>query len=165
MTAGAQNDRRAFRAAMGRYPTGVAVVTAPNPAGGFVGMTVNSFVSASLDPPLVLWCIDRDAWSLPAFLEAGYYAVNVLAVDQRELADRFARRGEEKFAGLEVQEGTGGTALLLGCVARFQCRTVQIHEAGDHFVPVGEVLAFDRSDRPPLVFYAGRYGEVGCHET
>lgn len=153
-------DPREFRTALGRFPTGVAVITAPDPDGGFVGMTVNSFTSVSLDPPLVLWCIDRDAWSLPAFLKAGYYAVNVLAVDQRGIADRFARRGEEKFAGLEVEEGIGGTALLGTYVARFQCRTVQVHEAGDHLVLVGEVLAFDRCDRPPLVFFAGRYGEV-----
>lgn len=153
-------DPRELRTVLGCYPTGVTVVTAPDGRGGWVGITANSFTSVSLEPPLVLWSLAESALSLPAFLAAGYFAVNVLAADQQELSDRFARRGEEKFAGVPVTPGVGGVALFPGCAARLQCRTWAVYEGGDHRIFVGEVLAMDRSDRPPLVFHRGRYCET-----
>jgi len=158
MTDGIGIDPAALRGALGGFATGVAIVTAADGRGGHVGMTINSFTSVSLDPPLVLWCIDGSARSLPAFLAAGYYAVNVLAADQQSLSVRFARRGEDKFSGLEVTEGIGGSALFPGCVARLQCRIVGTYEEGDHVILLGQVLACDREDRPPLVFFGGTYG-------
>jgi len=157
VTAHTEFDTRALRDALGRWATGVTIVTAPD-GDGFVGMTVNSFTSVSLDPPLVLWCIGLDAWSLDAFTEAEHFAVNVLAADQIELSNRFARRGEDKFADLDVEIGLGGTALLPGCVARLQCRNVDRHDAGDHAIVIGEVVAIEHADRQPLLFHAGRYG-------
>ncbi len=153
-------DPAELRRVFGMFATGVTIVTARDPEGGYVGMTVNSFTSVSLDPPLVLWCLDRAAWSLPAFVGSGAYAVNVLAAGQEELSNRFARRGEDKFAGLEVTEGHGGAPLLPGCLAHLQCRLVDTHEAGDHLVLVGEVVEADASGGEPLLFFGGRYGRL-----
>ncbi len=164
MTAHTEFDTRELRNALGRWATGVTIVTAPD-GDGFVGMTVNSFTSVSLDPPLVLWCIGLDAWSLDAFAGAEHFAVNVLAADQIELSNRFARRGEDKFAGIAIDVGVGGTALLPGCVARIQCRMVARHDAGDHAILVGEIVAIEHDDREPLLFHAGRYGRfLPAHE-
>ena len=106
---------------------------------------------------MVLWSLAKNARSLPAFLAASHFAVHVLAVDQEELSLRFAARGSEKFAGLDLERGTDQVPLLRGCSARFQCRTAFRHEGGDHVIFVGAVESFDNSDRPPLVFHGGRY--------
>ncbi|HJS89953.1 MAG TPA: flavin reductase [Steroidobacteraceae bacterium] len=148
---------RRFRSALGAFATGVTIVTARDGDGHDIGLTANSFNSVSLDPPMVLWSLAKDARSLPAFLAAPHFAVHVLAADQEELSKRFATRGSEKFAGLDVERGASQVPLLRGCSARFQCRTAFRHEGGDHVIFVGAVEAFDQSDRPPLVFHGGRY--------
>lgn len=153
-------DGAHFRSALGAFATGVTIVTTRNAQGRDVGLTANSFNSVSLDPPMVLWSLSKNAASLPAFVGNEHFAVHVLAADQQPLSDRFARRGADKFAGLPVTRGAGGVPLLDGCSARFQCRTAFRHEGGDHVIFVGEVLAFDHFDRPPLVFHGGSYAEV-----
>ena len=152
-------ERRArrFRTALGAFATGVTIVTTRDGEGRDVGLTANSFNSVSLDPPMVLWSLARGARSLPAFLDTSHFAVHVLAADQEELSLRFAARGSEKFAGLDLERGVADIPLLRGCSARFQCRTVFRHEAGDHMIFVGEVEAFDHSDLPELLFHRGRY--------
>lgn len=153
-----RDDRaRRFRSALGAFATGVTIVTTRDEEGCDVGLTANSFNSVSLDPPMVLWSLAKSARSLPAFLEASHFAVHVLAADQEELSLRFATRGSEKFAGLDLERGPSQVPLLRGCSARFQCRTAFRHEGGDHVIFVGAVESFDRSDRPPLVFHGGRY--------
>ncbi|MDE2262999.1 MAG: flavin reductase, partial [Gammaproteobacteria bacterium] len=117
----------------------------------------NSFNSVSLDPPMVLWSLAKSARSLPAFVAATHFAVHVLAADQEELSLRFAARGAEKFAGLDLERNAAGVPLLRGCSARFQCRTAFRHEGGDHVIFVGAVESFDHSDRTPLVFHGGSY--------
>jgi 3-hydroxy-9,10-secoandrosta-1,3,5(10)-triene-9,17-dione monooxygenase reductase component len=106
---------------------------------------------------MVLWSLAKNAKSLPAFLESGYFAVHVLSASQEQLSHTFATRGAEKFAGLAIERGRADIPLLDGCSARFQCRTAVKYEGGDHVVFIGEVEAFDHFDRPPLVFHGGRY--------
>lgn len=152
-----QDHARRFRSALGAFATGVTIVTTRDELGRDVGLTANSFNSVSLDPPMVLWSLAKSSRSLPAFLAASHFAVHVLAADQEELSIRFATRGAEKFEGLEVERSPQQVPLLRGCSARFVCRTAFRHEAGDHMIFVGEVGAFDHSDRPELLFHRGRY--------
>ncbi len=146
-----------FRQALGAFTTGVTVVTTHGPDGQDYGLTANSFNSVSVDPPMVLWSLNKNASSKPAFAEAGHFAVHVLATDQEPVSNRFAKSGTDKFAGLTLARGPGNVPLLDGCSARFQCRTSYQYEGGDHIIFVGEVLAFDRFDKAPLVFHSGGY--------
>ncbi len=148
---------RDFRAALGRYATGVTVVTART-ARGPVGITANSFTSVSLDPPLVLWCPAKSSARLSAFTVADHYAIHVLAADQIDLCRRFARSGED-FAGLDPAETPDGLPLLHGCLARFDCAAHAVHEGGDHAILVGRVLRAFVRNGTPLLFWHGRYGD------
>lgn len=150
-------DPQAFRAALGTFTTGVTIITTGTSADERVGITANSFNSVSLDPPLVLWSLAKNARSLEAFSRAKHWNVHVLAADQEDLSGRFARQGEDKFAGIELDEGISPVPLLKDCTARFQCRTAFSYDGGDHVIFIGEVLAYDRSERPPLVFQSGQY--------
>lgn len=149
-----------FRSALGAFATGVTIVTTTTPDGGDVGMTANSFNSVSLDPPMVLWSVGKSSLSQPAFAAAEHFAVHILASDQQELSNRFARRGEDKFAGLALERGPGNVPLLPGCTARFKCRTAYLYEGGDHDIIVGEVLEFDHFDKAPLLFHRGKYSAI-----
>jgi flavin reductase (DIM6/NTAB) family NADH-FMN oxidoreductase RutF len=155
-------DRREFRNALGCFPTGVAVVTTLAPSGAFVGLTINSFSSLSLDPPLVLWSLNGSSPSLGAFDRAPYFAVNILADDQVEVSRRFASPAPNKFAGLEVHAGIEGTPLIAGCAAHIECRTYTRHNGGDHVLFIGHVERFDYdAARSPLVFCCGQYRRPG----
>lgn len=156
-------DTLSLRQALGQYATGVTVVTARGGAetsGQLVGLTVNSFASVSLDPPLVLWSLGLGSPSLKAFQSASHFAVNVLAADQAAISQRFAQPKTDKFAGLEWEVGAGGTALLPDCCAWFECRTEAKYEGGDHIIFIGRVEQFRRAERPPLVFHGGAYAEL-----
>ena len=158
-------DCREFRAALGSFATGIAVVTACAPDGSFVGLTVNSFNSVSLEPPLVLWSLDLGSPSLEAFSAASHYAVNILAADQSELSQRFATRLDDKFGDLEICAGAGGVPLLHGCCAWFECANEVQYPGGDHRIFVGRVERFT-SDlaRAPLVYHGGRYRQLARDE-
>jgi 3-hydroxy-9,10-secoandrosta-1,3,5(10)-triene-9,17-dione monooxygenase reductase component len=158
-------DPREFRKALGTFATGVTIITTKAGDGTRVGLTVNSFNSVSLNPPLVLWSLENASLSLPAFRDASHWAVHVLASDQEELSGRFARRGANKFAGLQIEEGAGGVPLLTGCSARFQCRNAFQYQGGDHVIFVGEVERFDRSEAAPLVFHGGRYAHATLRDS
>ncbi|MEJ8572566.1 flavin reductase [Microbaculum marinum] len=151
------NDPKDFRMALGRFVTGVTVVTAIDPAGRPIGLTANSFNSVSLDPPLVLWSLARKSANLRAFEEASHFAINVLSVDQKEISDRFARPSEDRFAGLEWTPGAGGAPVLGGCAAVFECCSEQRYEGGDHVIFIGRVERFGHEDRVPLAYHAGGY--------
>ncbi|MBG0830664.1 flavin reductase family protein [Planomonospora sp. ID67723] len=153
---------RSLRDAFGQFATGVAVVTTATPDGERAGVTVNSFTSVSLDPPLVLWCLSRRAPSAPVFLRAGRFAVNVLGEDQGHLSRRFATPSPDKFAGVETRPGPGGLPVLAGTLAYFACRTAGVHEGGDHLIVIGEVEHFHRAEGDPLVFHAGGYRAVSA---
>ncbi|MEM9791391.1 MAG: flavin reductase family protein [Pseudomonadota bacterium] len=148
-------DQRQYRDAMGCFPTGVTVVTTLT-ARGPLGITANSFTSVSLDPPLVLWSPARQSSRFPAFEAASHFAIHILAADQRSLADRFARYGED-FAGLTHRPGLGDTPLLEGCAARLECAHSAGHDGGDHLIVVGEVQRLTHSNKPPLLFHRGGY--------
>lgn len=160
-------DLRALRDALGHYPTGVTVVTAPDvEEGRYVGVTVNSFSSVSLDPPLILWSLDRNAQSRSAFERSDCFAVNVLSSEQRQISFHFARKQNDKFDGMEVTTGAEGAPLLEGCVARFQCRREEMLDGGDHLIFVGTVTDFDTDPkREPLVFYRGGYSNVQLEDA
>ncbi|MCC5578421.1 MULTISPECIES: flavin reductase family protein [Microtetraspora] len=148
---------RSLRDALGQFATGVAVVTTATPCGERAGVTVNSFTSVSLDPPLVLWCLSLRAPSEPVFRRAGRFVVNILAADQDELSQRFATPLPDKFAGVETRLTRSGLPVLPGTVAYFACRTLTAHDGGDHRIFVGEVEQFERQGGEPLVFHSGRY--------
>lgn len=149
---------REFRDALGMFATGITVVTTRAPDGQPIGLTVNSFNSVSLDPPLIVWSLSSNLPSVPIFESCEYYAVNVLAADQDEISNLFASRSDDKFAGLEFDEGLYGVPLLRGCCARFECRNTVRHPGGDHVLFVSEVVRFDRDEtRPPLLYWGGSY--------
>lgn len=146
---------RELRDALGRFATGVTVVTAVGPRGP-LGITANSFASVSLDPPLVLWSPARKSSRFPAFEAASHFAVHVLARDQQPLATHFAQSGDMP-AGFGAAPGLGGAPILEGCAARFECRHAARFDGGDHLICVGEVLRFTISEAEPLVYHRGAY--------
>ena len=159
------SDARAFREALGAFATGVTIITTCDEAGEPIGVTVSSFNSVSLDPPLVLWSLAKDSRSLPAFREAGQFAVHVLAQGQEHLADRFARSGADKFAGNPWHPSETHMPLFEKFAARFECQTVHEYDGGDHVIIVGKVLRFDTQDLQPLLYYGGSYGEYSPLKT
>ena len=151
-------DLREFRHALGRFATGVAIVTTLTPSGRREGLTVNSFGALSLDPPLVQWSLRRDSMSLKSFQDSPYFAVNVLASHQRGLSNRFARPAPDKFEGLACPPGLGGCPTIEECLALFECRLERTIEGGDHLLLVGRVERFSWREGQPLVFSCGHYG-------
>lgn len=157
MTKGSEIDPRQFRSALGSFTTGVTIVTTRDASGRDIGLTVNSFNSVSLDPPLVLWSLAKNSRSLEAFANAEYFAVHILAAEQEKLSAQFASNTGDKFAGVDLVRGHGEIPLLPDCTARFECKTTYRYEGGDHEIFVGEVVVFESFDRAPLVFQKGGY--------
>ncbi|HKO88095.1 MAG TPA: flavin reductase family protein [Burkholderiales bacterium] len=156
-------DKCDLRHALGAYATGVVIVSTCDASGEPVGITVNSFASLSLDPPLVLWSLNAQSPSRRHFDAAPYFAINVLTVDQVSLSRRFATRRAQKFEDVPTRQGLGGVPLFEGSAAIFQCRRVARHEGGDHVIYIGEVQAHEHfPDRAPLVFHAGHYRHLGA---
>ena len=156
-------DPKAFRRALGNFATGVTIITARAPDGTRVGVTASSFNSLSMDPPLILWSSMKDAKSCAIFESASHFAVNILASDQMEMSNHFARRQEDKFAGVDFSEGLGGAPIFDGCAGRFQCETYDRLDGGDHWIFVGRVVKFDDFGRAPLCFHQGSYAMVFNH--
>lgn len=147
-----------FRAALGMFATGVTIVTARGPDGAPVGLTANSFNSVSLTPPLVLWSLSRRAGSMAAFSAGSHYAINILAADQHALAERFASKAVDRFAGVAWHEGAAGAPVIDGAVAVFECFNRSRYDEGDHVIFVGEVeRCAHRAGAQPLIFHGGRY--------
>lgn len=150
-------NSQALRAALGRFATGVAVITARD-ADGPIGLTVNSFSSVSLDPPLVLFSVARSAGSLKRLEGVETYVVNILRHGQHEVSRRFAQAGADKWAGASHQEGLSGAPVLAETLARFECKPYGRHDAGDHVIFIGEVIHFDAAEEgDPLLYYRGGY--------
>lgn len=156
----ANEEGRLFREALGRFATGVTVVTCAGPDGP-LGMTVNSFTSVSLEPPLILWCPARSSSRYAGFAAAAAWSVHVLGVEQLDLCLRFTRGGAG-FDGLEVLHTAEGVPVIPGTAARFDCTAHARHEGGDHAVLVGNVLRVTVAGPAdhPLVFAAGRFGSA-----
>lgn len=153
-------DPKEFRSALSTFTTGVTIITTRTEEGEPIGITANSFNSASLDPPMVLWSLDKSAKSLQAFTDNKHWNVHILSSEQESLSGRFASRGEDKFKGLELDDGINNIPLMRNCTARFNCRTAFIYEGGDHMIFVGEVLNFDKTELPPLAFQSGQYAHA-----
>lgn len=156
-------DARAFRRALGNFTTGVTVITAQNSQGQKVGITANSFNSVSLDPPLVLWSLAKDSGSFSVFESASHFAVNILSSDQIALSNHFSQPQKDKFAAVNWEAGTGNCPLLPDCSGRFQCESYERIDAGDHWIFLGKVVAFDDFGRAPLCYHQGSYSIVSAH--
>ena len=140
------------------FATGVTIVTAQTPAGELIGLTANSFNSVSLNPPLVLWSLSQAASSMSALSSGSHYAVNILAADQKELAERFASRQEDRWKGVLFTLGASGAPLLTGAAATFDCANRSRYVEGDHVIFVGEVeRCSHRAGAAPLLFHGGRF--------
>lgn len=150
-------DTRHFRNALSQFATGVTVITTRSDAGRFIGLTATSFNSVSLDPPLVLWSLASTARSLPVFTHNTHYVVNVLAADQVALADRFSRKIDNRFDGVEFELSATGLPILKGAAAWFECKNRSRYAEGDHVIFVGEVEHCDVQPQPALVFHSGKY--------
>jgi flavin reductase (DIM6/NTAB) family NADH-FMN oxidoreductase RutF len=153
---------REFRNALGMFPTGVAVVTANAPGGRQIGVTVNSFTSVSLDPPLISFNVAKTLGSYDDLRQAETFAVNLLTDAQSRVSTGFARSQSDKWAGTMSRSGVTQNPVLLPHLAVFECARYAAHEAGDHLIIIGRVLHFEAADNEtPLVFFRGRYRGVG----
>lgn len=156
-------DSKDFRRALGNFATGVTIITARAPDGTHVGVTASSFNSLSMDPPLILWSSIKETPSCRIFEAATHFAVNILASDQMDMSNHFARQQEDKFEGIEWEEGLGGAPIFPDCAGRFQCESYEKLDGGDHWIFVGRVVSFDDYGRSPLCFHQGSYSMVFSH--
>ncbi len=152
------SDARTFRDALGCFATGVTIITAMDAQGNPIGLTANSFTSVSLDPPLLLVCVANNAGSAPVLRDAERFAVNVLQIGQQPTSNRFAGKGEDRFAHTPWEVGEFGTPVLTGSLSSFECARDAVHDGGDHFILVGRVLkAMFEPRRDPLLYFRGKY--------
>jgi 3-hydroxy-9,10-secoandrosta-1,3,5(10)-triene-9,17-dione monooxygenase reductase component len=150
-------DRNEFRKVLGHFAAGVTVVTTTGADRAPYGLTATAFTSVSLDPPLVLVCVDKKSETYP-HLSSGVFAVNFLASDQQDVSQRFATSGGDKFNGVDFRRGTLGVPLLPGTIGHLECRIVHIYDGGDHTIYVGEVDTAAAGAGAPLLYFRGAYG-------
>ena len=155
------NEPDEIRSAFSCFATGVAVATTVGIGGRPVGITVSSFNSVSIDPPLLLWSIAHDTTSFEAFSQTAHFAVHILGEHQRQLSDRFATRCENKFADIDWGKGLNGDPILPDFSACFECSTEHRYQGGDHMIIVGRVLRFDDRDLAPLIFHRSEFHGKG----
>lgn len=153
-------DDATFKAALSRFASGVTIVTTRSSGGAPAGFTASSFTSLSLDPPMVLFCLARNAACFEAFVDAPEFAVNILSHGQQDISNRFAQREEEKFQGLALREGKGSAPLIAGCLANLVCRTTTTVPGGDHSIFLGEVWEAYVEEGKPLLYHQGKYGTL-----
>ncbi len=150
-------DAGLFRSTLAQFATGITVVTTRDAQGRPMGLTVNAFSSVSLDPPLVLVCIDNRSDTHGAFEASRVFGVSILREDQEHFSRRFAQAGREKFAAKDLHLGQTGVALVPGALAHLECRVVSAQAAGDHTIYVGEVVRLDAQPGRPLLYHASGY--------
>jgi flavin reductase (DIM6/NTAB) family NADH-FMN oxidoreductase RutF len=150
-------DTGDFRQALGRFATGVCLVTVDDPEQGPLATTVNSFSSVSLDPPLVLWSIQNSSDHLAIYTDCQYFGISMLSSDQEALSSQYAQRGGHEARTEHFATGPQGEPKLINALAHFTCATHAVHPGGDHQIIVGEVLHFESGEADPLVFYSGGY--------
>ena len=149
-----------FRSALSRFASGVTVVTTKDETGKLHGITVSAFSSVSLDPPLVLVCIERSAGSHHVFQQTGVFVVNVLSADQRNLSERFASQTAERFEGVDMTLNIDGIPLLSNCLANLECRVKLTADGGDHSIFIGEVESASIEEGDPLIYFRGDYRTI-----
>jgi flavin reductase (DIM6/NTAB) family NADH-FMN oxidoreductase RutF len=153
---------RAFREAMSQFATGVTVVTSPPLAGRPpVGVTISSFTSVSLNPPMILWCLDRTADSFPVFRQVDTFAVSVLGAEQEALSRHFSLSGGNKTGGVPLEPGSAGAPLIKGALAHVECRKSAEYDGGDHVIFLGEVTAVRTRPGEPLLYFRSTYSGLG----
>ena len=150
-------DARELRNVMGHFATGVTVITTKDATGKPFGLTANAFSSLSLDPPLVLVCVDKKVDCYACFEESKVFAVNFLSEEQESLSGRFATKGIEKFEGVAYKNGECGVPLLDGAIGHIECKVVNGYEGGDHTIYIGEIQSASASGDNPLLFFKGKY--------
>jgi 3-hydroxy-9,10-secoandrosta-1,3,5(10)-triene-9,17-dione monooxygenase reductase component len=151
---------RDFRDSLGLFATGIAIATASDGAER-VGITINSFASVSIEPPLVLFSVSRSLRSFPVFERANGFAINVLGKDQKDLSTRFSKPGEDKWAGIDAATGTHGGVVIRPSLASFDCKLHRVFDGGDHLIFVGEVVALESAGvHEPLIYFRSRYHEI-----
>ncbi|MDE1174439.1 MAG: flavin reductase family protein [Parvibaculaceae bacterium] len=152
------DEKRRFRNALGWFTTGVVVITTRIEGREPLGITVNSFSSVSLEPPLLLWCLDKGSDTLPVFERCEHFTVNILHEDHQETSNQLSRRGDHSLAGIGVRAGETGVPYLAEALAHFECKVYARHEAGDHIIMIGEVIGFDHKEEGrPLLYHRGAY--------
>lgn len=153
-------DQSTFRSVLGRFATGVTIVTALDKRKRDVGMTVSAFASVSLDPPLVLFCVDHSASVYSTLSKTSHFIANILSDGQEALARRFADSDANRFEGVGYERGQNGAAVLFDVLGYIECEVVVRHEAGDHDVIIGRVDAAEAFDGRPLLYYRGGYAQL-----
>lgn len=154
-----------LRRAFGRFPTGIAVITTLDDAGTPFGMTVNSFVSVSMEPPMVSWNVIRGSRAHATISRARRFVVNVLAEDQRPIAQQMARPADDRFAGVDYRLSAAGLPVIADAVATFECSVHALVTAGDHDIVLGVVDGFEHRDGPPLVYWQGTYASARASDN
>jgi len=153
-------DSTTFRRTLGMFATGIAVITACTRDGKPIGLTVSSFNSVSLDPPLIVWSLSNNSTLRSELEECSHYAVNVLSEDKEHISNLFSSRREDRFADLIWEAGLGGAPLLAGCCAVFEVANALRYPGGDHVIFIGEVERCERGEQAPLVFFNGKYRKL-----
>lgn len=152
-------DIKQFKKTLSLFPTGICVITCNDNNGKPLGITVNSFNSVSLNPPLILWSINKDTHSADVFTHAENFAVNILADDQAAISNQFASNVPDRFVGIDFKKGIADVPVLDGAVAHLQCKKWQVYDGGDHDIIIGEVIdSFTDESKNSLVYYKGNYG-------
>jgi flavin reductase ActVB len=154
-----------FKAALGRFASGVTVVTTKDAKGELHGLTVSAFCSVSLEPPLVLICIEKKTGSYHAFVESEKFVVNILSESQEHISNQFAFKHEDKFDGISFQDGIDDLPVLEGCLVNLECRQKYSYDGGDHTIFVGEIHQIHVSDGQPLTYFHGNYHQLNNHQS
>lgn len=158
-------NQQEFRNTLSQFATGVTIITASDDLGDPIGITVSSFNSVSMDPPLILWSLAKNAYSLPCFQNTEYFNIHILSSDQEDMSNRFSSPGTDKFNNIDYQNGRKNTPILGDCAALLECRSKHQYDGGDHIIFVGEVLSHSHSAKIPLVFHQGQYATTSPKET
>lgn len=149
-----------FRSVLGRFASSITVLSAVDASGQDHGMTVSAFSSVSLDPPLVLACVDKTASIHPTLLKTDHIGISILAEHQESCSRRFAEKDADRFDDLEIRRGGNGVALLVGALAHLECRITQRHDGGDHTIFLASVERAEAMNGRPLLYYRGGYAQL-----
>ncbi|WP_251551668.1 flavin reductase family protein [Neobacillus muris] len=155
-----QETVEVFKQIMGSYPTGVTIITTVNEEGSPVGLTVNSFASVSLDPLMVLWCLDRKSSHISAFKNSIGFAVHILAADQSELCWTFAGKSLDRFSKADWSYSDNNLPVISGALGIMECKTVQTIDAGDHIIFIGQILDINKQDKEPMLYFRRNVGLI-----
>lgn len=151
-------NSKELRIALSKFATGITVITTVDKDNNPIGVTVNSFTSVSLDPPLVLWCLGDQTFALQAFLNSNRFVVNILSVEQEQISNNFAFPGDfDRFADISYERGIGNVPLINNCLANLQCTRSNIERVGDHWVFISQIDIFNINEGNPLVYYSSNY--------